>query len=217
MNLSLKDFYFSIKADKDTNDFSEVEKYLESPPNKDGISKPLICNPTLHYVRAFIKHPNKKWFMSLNWAAILFTFITGPSWFLYRRMYWILALPYLLFLGVTTLYAILCAILIFGFSVSAENFLFYASLLTKPILYFSGPNVVLSLFGDALYIRTVYKRFSKGKTSNTTLITPLLYCGIIFFTFLLIGKDPEQWLLSKFVTMATWTAKKIGWMVLDCF
>lgn len=47
------------------------------------------------YMRVFEKHEGKKWFISLNWSALLFNFM----WMLYRRLYK-MAFFYLIFLNI---------------------------------------------------------------------------------------------------------------------
>lgn len=62
-------------------------KMLGVNDSADGVALKEMVNYTQinskHYVRSFFKNKGKKWFLSWNWGAFIFS----PAWFFYRKLY----------------------------------------------------------------------------------------------------------------------------------
>jgi hypothetical protein len=161
--MNLKDFYFAIKSKKDTDDFELVEQYLNQP--QSFAARPVSWH-TLHYLKAFLKNPSKKLMVNWNWAA----FLNFRYWSAYRRMYWI---PFFI---ECLLWAPELILLAAG---GSFNLSLVSRFGTIGVSVFAW--LMLSMFGDSLYLRAVERRFQSGKTSPPSVVSILVYLFIQVF------------------------------------
>ncbi len=168
-DMTLEEFYFSIKEKEETNEFNLVKNYMDTHVKVDGPVDFCISGETLFYLRLFVKHHDKKWFLSKNWSA----FLMNVGWFVYRRVYFIA------FVLILLLFFIPLGISISLFS-SNEEFLLKAVELKKisQHLLFLVLFAPFSLLGNCLYLQTVKRRFQKKKTTPASMCSWILFWGL---------------------------------------
>lgn len=145
------------------------DEYLDFVNDNPGRNNP--STSALYYQRTFEKQgPNRKLFISWSWFAFLFS----PFWMVYRRLYW---------------QAVVFMIVAFSFHEILElvtkgpkSAIFCCSLI---------PDVLLGLFGVAIYQRQVIDWMKDNKTSkkgvNEKLVWILVVLSLLSMFF--VGND----------------------------